>query len=135
MKKKISILVCLSILLCLASWSLSSDAVSFNEEKAVIKKNGTDTYGQVFRKADEPKKLLVLTGDAAFLVDVVAYTVCDVAVNSIDDKTDPVMIDYGVLSEIVDSGLVGTGNKSFTFTSKGDTYDVEMTGRTMLIGD
>lgn len=135
MKKSISVFVCLSVLLCVAPFSLSSDAAGFNKEKATIRKNGTDTYGQAFRKADEPRKLLILTGDTAFMVDVVAYTVFDVAVNSINDKTDPVMIDYGLLSEVSDSGLVGTGDKGFTFTSKGDTYDVEMAGRTMLIDD
>jgi hypothetical protein len=108
---------------------MAGDPESFSTEKATVKKNDVDTYGQVFRKIAEPKKLLVLTGDRAFLVDVSAKTVHDVAINSIDDKSDPVSIDYGVLSAVEGAGLSSTrdsGIPGFSFTAKGDTYTVEM---------
>jgi len=112
--------------------AFSGGTTAFNEEKAKVTKNGTDTYGQVFRKADEPRKLLVLTGDVAFMVDVQAYSVHDVAINSVNDKSDPVMIDYGILTEVTGAELSGTGNKSFTFTSKGNKYEVILQSRLML---
>lgn len=131
--KKIAILsVCVFLLVCTTIPALSGDATAFIEEKAIITKNGVDTYGQVFRKADELRKLLVLTGDVAFMVDVIDYTIHNVAVNSIDDKSDPVTIDYGTLDEITDSGLEGTGEMGFTFSSKGDLYEVKMLTRTLI---
>jgi len=131
--KKITVLsVCAFLLLCMTIPALSGSATAFIEEKAIITKNGADTYGQVFRKADEPRKLLVLTGDVAFLVDVIDYTIHNVAVNSIDDKSDPVTIDYGTLDEVADSGLAGTGDRGFTFNSKGDLYEVKLLTRTLI---
>jgi len=131
--KKITILfLCFFLLACMTIPALSGGAAAFIEEKAIITKNGVDTYGQVFRKADEPRKLLVLTGDVAFMVDVIDYTMHNVAINSIDDKSDPVTIDYGMLDEITDSGLTGTGDMGFTFSSKGDLYEVKLLTRTLI---
>jgi hypothetical protein len=110
----------------------SGEATGFVEEKAIITRNGADVYGQVFRKADEQRKLLVLAGDVAFMVDVIDYTIHDVAINSIDDKSDLTKIDYGILDEIKDSGLDGTRDMGFTFTSKGDFYEVKLLTRTLI---
>jgi len=132
MKKVIASFVCVSMIICMVVPALSGSATAFIEEKAVITKNGADTYGQVFRKADEPRKLLVLTGDVAFLVDVIDYTIHNVAINSIDDKSDPVTIDYGTLDMVTDSGLTGTGDMGFTFSSKGDLYEVKLLTRTLI---
>jgi hypothetical protein len=124
----------LCFLLSMTTVAFSGGEVAFNEEKASVLKNGADTFGQVFRKADEPQKLLVLAGDVAFLVDVTAKTVHDAAINSVNDKSDPVMIDYGVLSEVTGAGLTGTGNRGFTFTAKGDRYEVTVQSRLLLDG-
>ncbi|MBN1882866.1 MAG: hypothetical protein JW885_11880 [Deltaproteobacteria bacterium] len=132
MKKIITLSVCAFLFVCLTIPALSGSATGFIEEKAIITKNGTDTYGQVFRKADEPRKLLVLTGDVAFMVDVIDYTIHNVAVNSIDDKSDPVTIDYGMLDEVTDSNLQGTGERGFTFNSKGNLYEVDLLTRTLI---
>ena len=132
MKKVVILSVCAFLFLCMTISALSGDATAFIEEKAIITKNGTDTYGQVFREVNEPRKLLLLTGDVAFMVDVIDYTIYDVAINSIDDKSDPVTIDYGMLNEVTDSGLTGTGDMGFTFRSKGDLYEVKLLTRTLI---
>lgn len=132
MKKVVILSVCAFLFLCMTISALSGDATAFIEEKAIITKNGTDTYGQVFREVNEPRKLLLLTGDVAFMVDVIDYTIYDVAINSIDDKSDPVTINYGMLNEVTDSGLTGTGDMGFTFSSKGDLYEVKLLTRTLI---
>ena len=132
MKKVVILSVCAFLFLCMTISALSGDATAFIEEKAIITKNGTDTYGQVFREVNEPRKLLLLTGDVAFMVDVIDYTIYDVAINSIDDKSDPVTIDYGMLNEVTDSGLTGTRDMGFTFRSKGDLYEVKLLTRTLI---
>ena len=132
MKKAVILIVCAFLLIFSTILALSGDATDFVEEKAIITKNGVDTYGQIFRKINEPRKLLLLTGDVAFIVDVIDYTIHDVAINSIDDKSDPVSIDYGMLDEVTDSGLAGTGKMGFTFSSKGDLYEVKLLTRTLI---
>jgi hypothetical protein len=132
MKKIVILSVFTFLLVCMTLPALSGDATAFIEEKAIITRNGVDTYGQVFRKADEPRKLLILTGDVAFMVDVIDYTIYNVAINSVDDKSDPVTIDYGLLDEVTDSGLAGTGDMGFTFNSKGDLYEVNLLTRTLI---
>ena len=132
MKKIVLLIACAFLFVCSTIPALSGDATAFVEEKAIITKNGADTYGQIFRKINEPRKLLVLTGDVAFMVDVIDYTIHDVAINSIDDKSDPVTIDYGMLDEVTDSGLAGTGEMGFTFSSKGDLYEVKLLTRTLI---
>lgn len=129
--KKVTILI--TVLFSLISMSaiiaFSGEPTAFDEEKAWVTKNGAETYGQVFRKADDPKKLLILTGDYAFMVDVVDYTIHDVAINSVDYKSEPAIIDYGILSELTDTGLEASGEIGFTFTFKGDKYEVKLEKR------
>ena len=129
MKRGTAFLITFFILTTFTITAIATGPVAFNSAKGTVKKNGTDTYGQLFRKADEPNKVLVLSGDVAFMVDVSAKTVHDVAINSVDEKADPIMIDYGILSEVEGADLQTSGG-SFTFKSKGDSYSIEMQGRT-----
>lgn len=125
-----AVLVCFC--LSCAVTALSGEASLFNEEKATVLKNGADVYGQAFIKADGSGRLLLLAGDAAFILDVGKSTVHDVAVNSINDQGGPVMIDYGILSEITGAGLEKTGNGGLAFTAKGNRYEVRLLGRMVL---
>lgn len=132
MKRATAFLITLFLLTAFTITTSAGGPFAFNKAKATVKKNGIDTCGEAFRKADEPNKILVLSGDVAFMVDVSANTVHDVAINSVDEKSDPVMIDYGILSLVQESELQTSGG-SFTFKSKGDSYEVEMEGRKLGI--
>ncbi len=131
MKRGTAFLITLFLLTTFTIPASAGGPFAFNKAKAVVTKNGMDTYGQVFCKADETNKFLVLSGDVAFMVDVSANTVHDVAINSVDEKADPVMIDYGILSEIQGANLQTSGGV-FTFKSKGDSYEVNSEGRVWL---
>jgi len=133
------IVVCLC--LSFANAALSGDFPGlynvFKEEKAAVMKNGTDVNGQAFRSIMKSENLLVLAGDLAFMLDVEALTVHDVAINSIknvnekDFETNPI-IDYDIISEVVGAGLKKTDNGGYAFTAKGDLYEVRLTGQTKL---
>jgi hypothetical protein len=125
-----TVLVCFC--LSFAFTALSGEASLFNEEKPTVLKNGSDVYGQAFAKADGSGKLLVLAGDAAFMLDPGMSTVHDVAVNSINGTGGSVTIDYSIISEIAGAGLARTGDVGFAFTAKGNRYEVRLPGRGIL---
>ncbi|MBN1571785.1 MAG: hypothetical protein JW984_01175 [Deltaproteobacteria bacterium] len=127
MKRKLAASIVLISLFLIATISLAGGMESYYKMKGVVKKDGVDTYGQVFKKATEPSKYLVLAGDVAFLVDVTAETVHDVAVNSVDDKVRPAKISIGIISEVSGANFrskTEAGRLGFSFSSKGSRYVV-----------
>lgn len=135
MKQKwipLTVLLSLSIsFLLLSTLAIAGGIESYYKMKGVVKKDGVDTYGQVFKKATEPSKYLVLSGDAAFLVDIAAKTVFDVAVNSVNDKVRPAKISIGIISEVSGADFrsrAETGRVGFSFSSKGSRYVVVVEG-------
>ncbi len=131
MKRKFIASIILTSLLLITTISLAGGIESYYKMKGVVKKDGVDTYGQVFKKATETSKYLVLTGDVAFLVDVASKTVHDVAVNSVNDKTRPAKISIGIISEVSGADFrskAETGRLGFSFSSKGSRYVVVVEG-------
>jgi hypothetical protein len=131
MKRKTIASIFLITVFLLATLALAGGAESYYKMKGVVKKDGVDTYGQVFKKATEPAKYLVLAGDAAFLVDTAAKTVHDVAVNSVDDKTRPAKISIGIIAEVSSANFRSKaegGRVGFSFSSKGSRYVVVVEG-------
>ena len=131
MKRKSAALTIMISVFLITTISLAGGIESYYKMKGVVKKDGVDTYGQVFKKAAEPTKYLVLTGDVAFLVDIASKTVHDVAVNSVNDKTRPAKISIGIISEVSNANFrskAETGRIGFSFSSKGSRYVVVVEG-------
>jgi hypothetical protein len=107
----------------------SGTQAAFAEQRMTITRNGADTSGRVFERADDPAVLLVLSGDSAYLVNRSAKTVHSVAINGINDAANPVMIDYGVLSRVEGAGLIVGSDEGVAFLARGDRYAVTPQGR------
>lgn len=129
--KRITLTV-LIFLFFLSTLSFAGGLESYYKMKCVVKKDGTDTYGQVFKKTTEPNKYLVLAGDVAFLADIATKTVYDVAVNSVDEKVRPAKISIGIIAQVEGANFrskTETGRLGFSFTSKGSRYVVVVEGK------
>ncbi len=131
-KPKRITLTILILLFFLSTLSFAGGLESYYKMKGIVKKDGADTYGQVFKKTTEPSKYLVLTGDVAFLADTATRTVYDVAVNSVDEKVRPAKISIGIISKVEGANFSSkgeTGRLGFSFSSKGSRYVVVVEGR------
>ncbi len=133
-----SALVCLCLLLPGPAFSggCFSYYCAFNEEKAVVTKNGADIGGRVFTKTydPEPDELFVLAPDAAFLLRTKGLfmqrfgtsNVSDVTVHNTDDKGKPVTIDYEVGIAVAGAVLEETGKGKYAFAAGDDRYEVRL---------
>ena len=132
----VSVGLCLFLPCAALSGGYSDFYNAFNEEKAVVTKNGTDMDGQVFTKTydPEPEELLVLAGDTAFVLKTTGLfmqrlgmsNVYDLTINNIDDKSRPAMIEYDVGPGIAGAVLEETGDGGYAFTARGDRYEVRL---------
>jgi hypothetical protein len=131
-KKPVRYVALFCLLLLTAVTAYSGSPVAFTGQEVTITINGAVSDGRVFIQTDDSATLLVLSGDVAFLVNKTAKTVYTIAINSVNDTADPVMIDYGVLSEVEGAGLIIGADGEVAFLAKGDRYDVRPKGRVYL---
>ncbi|MBN2223882.1 MAG: hypothetical protein JW765_04320 [Deltaproteobacteria bacterium] len=131
-------LVCLCLLLPAPVFSggCFSYYCAFDTEVAAVTKNGEDTDGRVFTKTydPEPDELLVMAGDAAFMVKMRGAfmqsfgmtNIYDVTIHSMDNNAEPVTIDYEVGYPVAGAVLEETGDGAYAFTAGGDRYEVRL---------
>jgi hypothetical protein len=133
-------IVCLSLLLPAAALSGGSPDLyrAFNEETAVLTKNGAAVDGRVFTRTydPEPDELFVLTGGKAYMLKTAGIfmqrmgllNVYAVSVKKMDDAARPVMIDCKVGLGIDGSLLEDLGGSAYAFTVNDDRYEVRLAG-------
>ncbi len=131
--KKFAVVTALCCLLLLTAVSAFSAATAaFTEQDVTITKNGAPVTGRMFVRADDPATLLVLSGDAAFLINKTARTVYKVTINGINDSADPVKIDYRVLAQVEGAGLIIGTDGEIAFLAQWDRYDIRPKSRILL---
>jgi hypothetical protein len=124
MKKFAAVTALCCLLMLTAVPAFSAPPAGFTEQDITITKNGAPVTGRAFARIDDPATMLVLSGNAAFLVNKTARTVYRAAIKSINDAAAPVMIDYGVLAQIEGAGLIVGTDGEIAFLADWDRYDV-----------
>ncbi|MBN2224187.1 MAG: hypothetical protein JW765_05885 [Deltaproteobacteria bacterium] len=132
MNKSVAYVTLFCLLFLTAMTAYPGSPVAFTGQEVTITINGAVSDGRVFIQTNDSATLLVLSGDAAFLVNKTAKTVYTIAVNRVNDTAEPVMIDYGVLSQIEGAGLIIGADGEVAFLAKGDRYDVRPKDRVYL---